>query len=47
MQLMSSSFKPGGMIPVRFTCDGENVSPEFSWKGAPPGTKSFALIIHA
>jgi hypothetical protein len=46
MQLMSSSFTPGGMIPVRFTCDGENVSPEFSWKRAPPGTKSFALIIH-
>jgi len=26
-----------------FGCKGENVSPALSWKGAPAGTKSFAL----
>jgi len=46
MQLMSSDFSPGGAIPVRFTCEGDNVSPEFSWKESPAETKSFALIIH-
>jgi len=46
MQLVSADFSPGGAIPSRFTCEGENVSPEFSWKEAPIGTKSFALILH-
>ncbi len=46
MQLTSSDFTAGGPIPIRFTCEGENVSPEFSWKEAPNEAKSFALIIH-
>jgi len=46
MQLTSSDFSAGGAIPVRFTCEGDNVSPEFSWKEAPGETKSFALIVH-
>jgi Raf kinase inhibitor-like YbhB/YbcL family protein len=46
MQLMSSDFSPGGAIPSRFTCQGDDVSPEFSWREAPPETKTFALIIH-
>ena len=46
MQLTSSDFTAGGTIPVRYTCEGDNVSPEFSWKEAPPETKSFALILH-
>jgi Raf kinase inhibitor-like YbhB/YbcL family protein len=46
MQLRSSDFTPDGPIPVRYTCEGENVSPEFSWTEAPTEVKSFALIIH-
>ena len=46
MQLTSSDFSAGGAIPVRFTCEGDNVSPEFSWKEAPGETKPFALIVH-
>jgi|SRR5215813_11003384 len=46
MQLASLDFSSGGPIPIRFTCEGDNVSPEFSWKEAPAGTKSFALILH-
>ncbi len=46
MQLISAAFAQGKEIPTRFTCEGENVSPEFSWKEAPPETKSFALILH-
>ena len=38
------SFANGGEIPKKFSCDGSDVSPELSWSGAPPGTKSFALI---
>lgn len=46
MQLTSAEFQAGAEIPSRYTGDGENVSPELSWKDAPRETKSFALIVH-
>jgi Raf kinase inhibitor-like YbhB/YbcL family protein len=27
-------------------CPGQNVSPELSWSNAPPGTKSFAILMY-
>lgn len=45
MQLRSSAYRPGGMIPDRFTCDGANLSPKFLWSGVPAGTRSLALIL--
>ena len=32
-------------LPTRFTCDGSNVSPGFSWTGEPAGTVTFAVIL--
>ncbi len=29
-----------------FGCSGSNISPALSWKDAPPGTASFALMVH-
>ncbi len=29
-----------------FGCNGQNISPQLSWKNAPKGTKSFAITIH-
>lgn len=29
-----------------FGCNGQNISPEFSWSHAPKGTKSFALTMY-
>jgi Raf kinase inhibitor-like YbhB/YbcL family protein len=46
LQLTSSSFPAEGNIPVQFTCQGEDISPELSWKNAPSATKTFALIVH-
>jgi Raf kinase inhibitor-like YbhB/YbcL family protein len=46
MQLKSSAFRAGGAIPARYTCEGQDISPEFSWTGIPAGTKSLALILH-
>jgi Raf kinase inhibitor-like YbhB/YbcL family protein len=43
-KLSSSSFSSGGDIPTKFTCSGEDVSPQLSWTNAPPGTQAFALI---
>lgn len=45
IQLTSPSFSEGGMIPKKFTCDTEDVSPALSWTGIPGGTKSIALIV--
>lgn len=42
--LTSPSFDEGGMIPSKFTCDGNDGSPELSWSGAPEETGGFALI---
>lgn len=44
MELASPSFRPGETVPVRHTCDGEDVSPALRWGPAPEGTKSLALI---
>ncbi len=43
--LTSPAFSPGGQIPVRFSCDGEDVSPPLEWAGAPPGTATLALVV--
>jgi phosphatidylethanolamine-binding protein (PEBP) family uncharacterized protein len=41
----SPAFAPGGKLPADFTCDGAGVSPPIEWKGAPEGTKSFAVNV--
>lgn len=45
MTLQSSAFRDGETIPRRYTCDGEDRSPELSWSDAPPLTCSFSLIM--
>ena len=45
LQLRSPDFPADGALPARFTCDGEGASPALQWSGAPPGTRSFALIV--
>ena len=46
LQLTSSSFQPEGNIPVQFTCEGNDLSPELTWKNPPSRTQSFAIIVH-
>jgi len=46
MQLTSSAFEHAGVIPSRYTGEGEDVSPELSWNNPPEGTRSFAVICH-
>lgn len=44
MEITSPAFKSGGMIPQRYTCDGDDVSPPLEWRDAPKNTQAFALI---
>lgn len=43
MKLKSEDFEENGFIPSRFTCDGEDVSPQVRWEDVPDGVRSFAL----
>jgi hypothetical protein len=45
LELTSPAFAPGETIPERYTCDGQDVSPPFSWSAPPEGTESIALIV--
>jgi len=44
LKVTSLAFKNGEMIPKKYTCDGEEVSPPLEWSGVPAGAKSIALI---
>lgn len=44
LQLTSSAFAEGGVIPSKYTCDDKNVSPPLKWSGVPGTAKSLALI---
>jgi Raf kinase inhibitor-like YbhB/YbcL family protein len=41
----AEGFGDGDAVPVRFTCEGEDVSPQLTWSGAPAGTRAFAIIV--
>jgi Raf kinase inhibitor-like YbhB/YbcL family protein len=45
LSVTSAAFRDGQSIPKRYTCDGEDISPELSWRGAPDGTETFAVIM--
>ncbi|HEX7185462.1 MAG TPA: YbhB/YbcL family Raf kinase inhibitor-like protein [Thermoanaerobaculia bacterium] len=45
LTLTSPAFQHEGEIPARYTCEGEDVSPELRWSGAPGGAASLALIV--
>jgi Raf kinase inhibitor-like YbhB/YbcL family protein len=52
MNITSNSFKDGDYLPSEhilsadygFGCSGGNRSPHLRWEGAPPGTRSYALL---
>lgn len=44
IDMRSASFSSGDTISKQFTCDGQDSSPQLSWKEPPARTASFALI---
>ena len=46
IKVTSSAFQHNWMIPEKFTCDGDNVSPPIEIGRVPEGAKFLALIMH-
>ena len=46
LTLLSTAFISNGLIPVNFSCAGENTSPPLTWHGAAPaGTTTWAIVM--
>lgn len=43
--IASPAFAEGGTLPVRFTADGEGLSPPLRWSGIPDAAVELALLI--
>ena len=46
LTVTSTSFPKDGLIPTKYTCDGNNLSPALQIKDLPKETKTMALIVH-
>jgi Raf kinase inhibitor-like YbhB/YbcL family protein len=44
IQVTSTAFGQDERIPVKYTGEGEDISPPIAWSGLPEGTKELALI---
>ena len=44
IKLTSTAFQDGDMIPAKYSCDGQNISPPINFSGLPPSAKSLALV---
>ncbi len=45
IEVGSAAFSQGGVIPVRFTEDGDKISPPLAWRGVPGGTAGVVLLV--
>lgn len=46
LTVSSTAFANNGMIPVKYTCTGQQASPPLTITNIPAGAKSLALIVH-
>lgn len=44
MKITSPAFQSNGMIPLKYTCDGENLNPPLAFSEIPRGAKSLVLV---
>ncbi len=44
--ITSSAFTAGNAIPVKYSCQGDDISPPLAWTAPPSKTQSFALIFN-
>jgi len=45
LDVRSTAFEPQGSIPVKYTCQGDDISPPLEWTGVPESARSLALIV--
>lgn len=45
MKITSPAFEDKGKIPVKYTCQGDDINPELNIEDIPEGTESLVLII--
>jgi Raf kinase inhibitor-like YbhB/YbcL family protein len=45
VEVHSAAFNQLGCIPLRYTADGDGVSPPLEWCGIPDGTKSLVVMV--
>jgi Raf kinase inhibitor-like YbhB/YbcL family protein len=46
LTVTSAGFANNGIIPAKYSCEGEEISPPLNITGIPAGAKSLALVIH-
>jgi Raf kinase inhibitor-like YbhB/YbcL family protein len=46
LTLTTTAWPDGGMIPLRYTQAGPEISPAIQWSAPPTGTASFVLMFH-
>ncbi|PSQ19221.1 YbhB/YbcL family Raf kinase inhibitor-like protein [Halobacteriales archaeon QS_8_69_26] len=44
-EFVTGAFEDGGTVPVRHTCDGEDVSPALSFDGLPDAAETLAVVV--
>lgn len=45
MQIKTTAFDDGSLIPRRYTCEGDDLSPALTWTDPPAGAASFTLMV--
>ena len=45
MEIFSNSFKNNQYIPLKYSCEGKDISPHLKWKNIPEKTESLVLIV--
>jgi Raf kinase inhibitor-like YbhB/YbcL family protein len=45
MKVLSSAFDLGQSIPMKYTADGQGLSPPLEWQGTPPTAESVVVIV--
>jgi Raf kinase inhibitor-like YbhB/YbcL family protein len=46
LTLITTAWPDGGMIPLRYTQAGAEISPAIQWSAPPPGTLSFVVLFY-
>lgn len=45
MQITSPAFDHGAQIPAKYSCVGDDISPQLDWSEVPEGARSLVLIL--